>query len=189
MSKVSGRLTSRKKTTLRYDKLRPMKQKIILAIVALSLSLSAQTTQPQPPQSFCGYTFGEVYTNNANQKLKAPFRYCNRAFISTTTNESRIYYIRIEGSSSGYMSNEDTQTELSRMREIIEEKFGIKMTRDTNSYGYNDPSFKVSARCWQRKNGSRFEVTCTRKDIREADAKSTRHGVQPLPPGVGSEIL
>ena len=172
-----------------------MKQKIILAIVALSLSLSAQTTQPQPPQTFCGYTFGEVYTGRTSLALEKPFRYCNRVSIRTTINDRKIYNISVSGKTSDFMSEDDMETELSRICELLENHFAIKIEKRGKFLGYKNNTFELHANCNHTRivtSGNivaNFQVSITRKDIKESDAKSARRGVQPLPPGVGSEIL
>lgn len=97
---------------------------ILLATVALAQEVPAEPPpEPPPPQSFCGFTFGEVYTNAATVTLAKPFRYCNQATIRTTTNEQRIHCISIGGTTSETMSDDDAQTEFSRVCEIVDERF------------------------------------------------------------------
>lgn len=172
-----------------------MKKKLVYSLVLLSLTLSANTTQPKPPQSFCGYTFGEVYTGRTTLALEKPFRFCNRVSILSTVNGKRIYDISVSGSTSDFMSEDDMETELSRICELLENHFALKIEKRGKFLGYENNTFKLYAKCNHiriipsGKIVANFKVSITRKDIKEEDAKSQRRGVQPLPPGVGSESL
>ena len=148
------------------------------------------TISPTPPPSFCGFTFGEVYTNATTVTLAKPFRYCNQATIRTTKNEQRIFQVSIGGTTSESMSDDDAQTEFERMCEVVEKKLGVKMKRQRKYYGYNDKAFSIDAKQCGIKKGIRvFRVEVTRRDILEADKNAAKPGAKPLPPGNGAESL
>lgn len=165
----------------------------LLAAVCCS-SPNADNAAPQPPKSFCGFTFGDVYTNAMTVSLVKPFRYCTQATIRTTTNEQKIFAISIGGTTSESMSDNDAQIEFLRMCEIVEKKLGIKLGckgRGLSAfYGYSDKAFRVDAKHWGIKKGIRlFCVEVTRLDILEADKNAAKQGAKPLPPGDGAESL
>lgn len=164
---------------------------ILLATVALAQEAPAESPpEPPPPQSFCGFTFGEVYTNAATVTLAKPFRYCNQATIRTTTNEQRIHCISIGGTTSETMSDDDAQTEFSRVCEIVDERFGIRMKQKGKWACYQNSVFQVEANYWGIKKGLKvFSVAVVRFDILEADKKAAKKGAPPLPPGDGGEVL
>lgn len=164
---------------------------ILLATVALAQERRAEPPpEPPPPQSFCGFTFGEVYTNATYVALAKPFRYCTQATIRTTTNEQKIFAVSIGGTTSESMSDEDAQTEFLRMCEVIGAKLGVKLERHGKDHGYTCKTFRINATHWGIKKGVKvFRVEVTRKDILEADKKAAKKGAPPLPPGDGGDAL
>lgn len=164
---------------------------ILLATVALAQEVPAEPPpEPPPPQSFCGFTFGEVYTNAAYVALAKPFRYCDKAEIRTTKNEQRIFAVSISGTTSKSMSEEDAQMEFQRMCEIVEKRFGIKMQQRRNHSEYVGSSLDVRANLWEEKKGMKtFAILVRRCDILNADKNAAKKGAPPLPPGDGGEVL
>lgn len=168
---------------------------ILLATVALAQEAPAESPpEPPPPQSFCGFTFGEVYTNAAHVALTKPFRYCTQASIRRTLNEQRIFEVTIHGTTSESMSDEDAQTEFQRMCEVIGAKLGVKLERHgkglAEGHGYTCKTFRIDAKYERaRKGGVFFRVMVVRKDILEADKNAAKKGAPPLPPGDGIDNL
>ena len=148
------------------------------------------TDAPPPPRSFCGFIFGEVYTNAATVSLSKPFRYCNQATICTTANEQKVFAGSISGTTTESMSGEDAQTEFQRMCEIVEKRFGIKMQQRKNHSEYVGSSLDVRANLWEERRGVKtFSVSVKRCDIFNADKNAAKKGAPPLPPDSGGEVL
>lgn len=164
---------------------------ILLATVALAQEAPAESPpEPPPPQSFCGFTFGEVYTNAAHVSLARPFRYCNKANILTTS-ERKIFRIIIEGRVND-MSEADMQKEFSLMRETIEKRFDILLVKNRwggTWYEYKDGKFSIHVDYFPNGRSVSFSVNATRIDILDSDVKSARKGAPPLPPGDGIDNL
>ena len=167
--------------------MRDMKKWLMVSCVLISMLAAGES---QPPESFCGFTFGEVYTDELHVALAKPFRYCTQALIGTTKNEHRIFRVSIYGATPESMSEEDAQTELQRVREIVEKRYGIKMTQRRGHLEYRESAFSIVANVWDRRGGIRkFDVVVARDDIEEADKNAAIKGAQPLPPDDGIENL